>query len=55
MRLALSMSKVATGGFSCASIEEIQLLIMKPHAEVHEEKMRRVQFPWHNHVTATME
>jgi len=34
MRLALSMAKLAKGGFSHATIEQTQQLIEKPHAEV---------------------
>jgi len=47
MHLALHMAKMAKGGFSHAAIEKTQLLIMKPHAEVWEEKMRKDQFPGH--------
>ena len=34
MCLALNMAKMATGGFSHATIEETQYLIKKPCAEV---------------------
>jgi len=36
MRLALNMAKLATCGFSRATIEEMQQLIKKPRAELRE-------------------
>jgi len=39
----------------CAAIEGMQLLIKKPHAEVQEEKKRRVEFPGHKKVKAAIE
>jgi hypothetical protein len=38
MRLALNMAKMAIGGISCAAKEETQQLIMKPRAEIREQK-----------------
>jgi hypothetical protein len=35
--VALIMAKMATGGFSRATIKETHQLIKKPHAEVQEE------------------
>ena len=55
MLLALNMAKMATGGFSCAAIEEMQQLNKKPRAEVREEKKRRVEFPGHKNVKAAIE
>jgi len=55
MRLALNMAKMAKGGFSRAAIEETQQLIMKPCAEVREEKKRGVEFPGHRKVKAAIE
>jgi hypothetical protein len=42
MRLALKIAKMATCGFSRAAVEETQYLIIKPRAEVREEKKRGV-------------
>jgi len=55
MCLALNMAKMATGGFSHATIEETQYLIKKPSAEVWEEKQRGVEFPRHRKVKAAIE
>jgi len=55
MRLALNMARMAKGGFSRATIEEMQQLIKKPCAEVREEKKRGVEFPGHQKVKAAME
>jgi len=52
---ALNMAKMATGGFSCAAIEEMQQLIKKPQAEVWEEKKQGVEFPGHKKVKAAIE
>jgi hypothetical protein len=38
MRLALNMAKMALGGISRAAKEETQQLIMKPRAEIREQK-----------------
>jgi hypothetical protein len=54
-RLALNRAKMAKGAFSCAAVEETQQLIIKPRAEVREEKKRGVVFPGHKKVKATME
>jgi SPX domain protein involved in polyphosphate accumulation len=55
MHLGLNMAKMGKGGFSRATIEEIQQLIKKPRAEVREEKKWGVQFPGHNKVKAAIE
>ena len=55
LRLALNMAKMAKGRFSCATVEETQYLIKKPHAEVREEKKRGVEFPGHKQVKAAIE
>jgi len=55
MRLALNMAKMAKWGVSRAAIEETQVLVKKPSAEVREEKMRGVEFQWHTNVKAAME
>jgi len=55
MCLALNMAKMATGGFSCAAMEETQFLIKKLQAKVREEKKWGVEFPGHKNVTAAME
>jgi len=47
IRLALNMAKMATEAFWRAAIEEMKYLIMKPRAEVREEKKRGVEFPRH--------
>jgi hypothetical protein len=54
MRLALNMAKMAKGGFSRATVEEMQYLIKKPRAEVREEKKQGVEFPLHNKVKAAI-
>jgi histone H3/H4 len=38
LRLALNMAIMAIGGFSRAAKEEMQQLIMKPRAEIREQK-----------------
>jgi len=55
MRLALNKAKMADGGFSRATIEEMQQLIKKPRAEVREEKKQGVEFPGHRQVKAAIE
>jgi len=55
MRLALNMAKMAKECFSRAAIEETKYLIMKPHAEVCEEKKRGVEFPGHRRVKAAIQ
>jgi len=55
MRLALNMSKMAKGGFSHATIEEMQQLIEKPRVKVREEKKRGVEFPGYKKVKAAIE
>ena len=55
MRFALNMAKMAKEGFSRAMIEKTQQVIHKPRAEVPEENMQGVVFPWHNKVKAAME
>jgi len=55
MRHALNMAEMAKGGFSGAAIEETQQLIMKPRAEVRQEKKRAVEFPGHKKVKAAIE
>jgi len=47
--------KWPNGGFSCATIEEMQYLIKKPRAEVSEEKKRGVEFPGHGKMKPMME
>jgi len=54
IRLAWNMAKT-NGGFSCATMKEMQYLINKPRAEVREETMRWVEFPWHKTVKAVIE
>jgi len=46
-RLALYMSKMAKGGFSCPPREESQYLIKTPSAEAREEKKRGGESPGH--------
>jgi len=55
MRFALNMAKMAKGGFSCATLEEMQQLIKKPRAEVREEKKGGVEFPGQKKIKSTME
>ena len=55
VRLALNMAKMAAEKFLCTTIKEMQYLMKKPHAEVREEKKRRVDSSGHNHVKAAME
>jgi hypothetical protein len=52
--LALNVAKVAKEGFSRATIEETQYLIMNPCAKVQEEKTRGVEFPGDKMVKATI-
>ena len=54
MRLALNMAKMAKEGFSRDGLEETQMLIKKPRAELREEKRRGVQFPGHKSVKAVI-
>jgi hypothetical protein len=55
IHLALNMAKMATGGFSLATIEETEQLINKPRAEVRQEMKRGVEFPGHNKMKAVIE
>jgi len=55
MRLALNMARMAKGGFSCTAIEEMHHLIKKPFTEVHEGKMRGIEFRGHRKVKAAIE
>ena len=55
MPLALKMAKMAKVGFLCATIEETQCLIKKPHTEVTEEKKWSVVFPGPNKVKVVIE
>jgi len=55
MRLGMNMAKMAEHGFLRAAIEEKQQLIMKPRAEVREEKKLGVVFPGHNKEKAAIE
>jgi len=55
MRLALNMSKVATGGFSCHVIEEKHHPIKIPLAELREEMKRGVEFHGHEEGKAAIE
>jgi len=55
MPLALSMAKMAKGGFSRAAIEEMQYVIQKPCTEVREEKKWGVECPGHQMVKAAIE
>jgi len=55
MRLVLNMVKMANEGFLRAAIEEMKYLIMKPCAEVREEKKRGVEFPGHKKVKAAIQ
>jgi len=55
MRLALITAKMPKGGFSCAAIGETQFLIMKPRAEVREEKKQGAELPGYNNVKIAME
>jgi len=54
MRLALSMAKMAQGGFSRAAIEETQFLIFKPQVEVREDTKQGVEFPGYKNMKAAM-
>jgi len=55
MRLALNLAKFAKGGLSLATIEETQYLIKKRCVKFREEKMRSVQFPWHEKLKAAIQ
>jgi hypothetical protein len=55
MCIALSMAKLAKGGYSRAAIEETQQLIEKPRAKVRGEKKCGVEIPGHQKVKAVME
>jgi len=55
MRLVLSMAKMAQGGCSRASIEEMQLLIIRPRVEVREDTKQGVEFPGDKNMKAAME
>jgi hypothetical protein len=55
MRLALNMAKMAQGGFSHTTIEDMQQLIKKSRAKDREEKKRRVEFPGYQKLKAAME
>jgi len=54
MHLALNMAKMGRGGFSPATVEEMQYLIKKGCAEVREEKKRGVEYTGHKEVKTTM-
>jgi len=54
MLLALNMAKMATAGFLCAAIVEMQQQMKTPLAEVGQETMRGVVFPGHNKVKAAI-
>ena len=55
MRLALSMARMATEGFSHAAIKETKYLIKGPRAEVREMKKRGVEFPAHKKMKAAIQ
>ena len=55
MHLALNMAKMAKGGVWHATIEETQLIIKTPRADVQVGTNRGVKFPGHNIVRAAME
>ena len=55
MRLVLTMTKMAKGGFWRAAMDETQQLIKKPCAEVREEKKGGVEFPGHKMLKAAIE
>jgi len=55
MCLALNIAKMAKGGLSRATVQEMQFPIKKPRAEVREEKKWGVEFPGHNNVKTAME
>jgi len=55
MRLALTMAKMANGGFLCTAVDEMQHLIKKPRTEVRKGKKRGVEFPGHKKVKPTWE
>jgi hypothetical protein len=55
MRLVLNMAKMAKEGLSRAAIEETKYRIKKPRAEVREEKLQGVDFPWHKKVKAAIQ
>jgi len=55
MRLAMNMAKMAKGGFTRASIEDVQQLNKKPRAEVQDEMKWGVEFSGHNKVKAAIE
>jgi len=55
MRLASDMARMATGGFSCAGIEEPQYLVTQLHTEVQEETKRGVEFPGNRKVKDALE
>jgi len=55
MRLALNMAKMAKEEFLRTAMEKMQQLIMKPCAEVLEEKTQGVMFPGQNQVKVAIE
>jgi hypothetical protein len=55
MHLTLNMAIMGKGGVSRTSIEEMQYVIKKCHAEVLEETTQGVEFPEHKWVNAAME
>jgi len=55
MHPALNMAKMAKGGFSHATIVEMQQLLTKPRAKVREDNKRGVEFPGHQKVKAAIE
>jgi hypothetical protein len=54
MRLALNMAKMAKERISRAPLEKTKYLINKLRAEVREENIWGVEFPWHNKVKGAM-
>jgi hypothetical protein len=52
---ALKMNKMATGGCSLTTIEDIQQLNFKPYANVWEKKMQGVEFLGYEKVKAAIE
>jgi hypothetical protein len=55
MHPSLNMAKMAKEGFSRAAIEETRYLIMKPYAEVRDDKKQGVECPGHKKVKAVIQ
>jgi len=55
MHLALCMAKMAKGGILCNSIKEMQHLIMKPRAQIQDEKKQGVECPGHRQLKPAIE